>query len=76
MSRSITTDFQRQNINLRFELANDIIKYLKESENSNDMTGFLLRHENQDEDIMIDATMRARMVDWMIEVLTNFKCDD
>ena len=25
---------------------------------------------------MIDATMRARMVDWMIEVLTNFKCDD
>jgi hypothetical protein len=25
---------------------------------------------------MIDSTMRARMVDWMIEVLTNFKCDD
>jgi hypothetical protein len=24
----------------------------------------------------INATLRARMVDWMIEVLTNFKCDD
>lgn len=24
----------------------------------------------------IDGEMRARMVDWMIEVLTNFKCDD
>lgn len=24
----------------------------------------------------INSTLRARMVDWMIEVLTNFKCDD
>lgn len=24
----------------------------------------------------ITASLRARMVDWMIEVLTNFKCDD
>ena len=24
----------------------------------------------------ITPTLRARMVDWMIEVLTNFKCDD
>ena len=24
----------------------------------------------------MSASLRARMVDWMIEVLTNFKCDD
>ena len=24
----------------------------------------------------ITANLRARMVDWMIEVLTNFKCED
>lgn len=24
----------------------------------------------------ITANLRARMIDWMIEVLTNFKCDD
>ena len=24
----------------------------------------------------MNDTLRARMVDWMIEVLTNFKCDD
>lgn len=24
----------------------------------------------------ITPALRARMVDWMIEVLTNFKCDD
>ena len=24
----------------------------------------------------ITPTLRARMIDWMIEVLTNFKCDD
>ena len=29
----------------------------------------LLRHR-------ITPALRARMIDWMIEVLTNFKCDD
>ena len=24
----------------------------------------------------ITPALRARMIDWMIEVLTNFKCDD
>jgi hypothetical protein len=24
----------------------------------------------------MNGTLRARMIDWMIEVLTNFKCDD
>jgi len=30
---------------------------------------FLLRHK-------ITESLRARMIDWMIEVLTNFKCED
>ncbi len=25
---------------------------------------------------LITPALRARMIDWMIEVLTNFKCDD
>lgn len=41
-----------------------------------DTTNCLLRHENQDIEERIDGEMRARMVDWMIEVLTNFKTDD
>jgi len=24
----------------------------------------------------ISSQLRARMIDWMVEVLTNFKCDD
>jgi hypothetical protein len=33
------------------------------------MKDFLVRHD-------ITGGLRARMVDWMIEVLSNFKCDD
>lgn len=36
----------------------------------NDTTGCLDRHSQ------ITHCLRARMIDWMIEVLTNFKCDD
>jgi hypothetical protein len=32
--------------------------------------GCMERHEQ------INFCLRARMIDWMIEVLTNFKCDD
>jgi len=30
---------------------------------------FLVRHE-------VSESLRARMIDWMVEVLTNFKCED
>jgi len=71
MSRLLTSDLQRQNINVRHELNDDIDKYLRwlEKTQENDVTDCLGRHE-------ITPILRARMIDWMIEVLTNFRCDD
>lgn len=69
LSRKETTDEQRQNINVRHELNEDIDKYLRWYEEQVDVQGCLDRHK-------ITAALRARMVDWMIEVLTNFRCDD
>ena len=34
-----------------------------------DLTNYLHSHE-------ICGNIRARMVDWMVEVLTTYKCDD
>lgn len=47
----------------------DIDEYQRELEVLYSTQGSLNRHK-------ITAILRARMVDWMIEVLTNFKCDD
>jgi hypothetical protein len=71
MSRKFTNDVQRQNVNVRHELNDDIDKYLRELEvkDENDVTNCLARHK-------ITPALRARMIDWMIEVLTNFRCDD
>jgi len=56
-------------MNVRYELGLDIDKYLRELESTYDSAGSLDKHN-------ITPALRARMVDWMIEVLTNFKCDD
>jgi cyclin B len=69
MSRQLTNDFERQNINVRHDLSEDIDQYLRELEKTADSSNCLLNHA-------ITPVLRARMVDWMIEVLTNFKCDD
>lgn len=69
MSRDTTTDVERQGINVRHDLHKDIDKYLRTMEQQYDLKDFLNNHE-------INISLRARMVDWMIEVLTNFKCDD
>jgi hypothetical protein len=52
------------------DLAADIDKYLREYELQNDTSDCLASHPQ------ITESLRARMIDWMIEVLTNFKCDD
>lgn len=70
MSRELTTDIQRQNINVHTDLAADIDKYLRQIELDNDTSNCLANH------VQINDGLRARMIDWMIEVLTNFKCDD
>ena len=69
LSREHTTEVQRQNINVRADYAEDIDKYLRNLELSYETHGCLSRHK-------ITPALRARMVDWMIEVLTNFRCDD
>ena len=70
LPRETTTDVQRQNINMRADLAKDIDRYTRQLEDSYDTTNCLANHPD------ITGSLRARMVDWMIEVLTNFKCDD
>lgn len=69
LSRSDTTEFERQNINVDHELSSDIDQYLREVESHYDCSNCLQNHK-------ISAALRARMIDWMVEVLTNFKCDD
>ena len=55
---------------MRVELSQDVDKYLRELETQYDVTNCFERHPT------MNSILRARMVDWMIEVLTNFKCDD
>ena len=64
-----TSDIQRQNINVRTEFANDVQRYLRQKELEFDTKESLERHD-------ITPSIRARMVDWIIEVLTNFSCAD
>lgn len=54
---------------MRADFSEDIDKYLRQLELTYDTKNCLERHK-------ITPALRARMVDWMIEVLTNFRCDD
>ena len=56
-------------MNVKYELASDIDNYLRDAEQNFDTANCLARHE-------ITPYIRSRMVDWIIEVLTNFHCDD
>lgn len=57
------------NENLFSEYWNDIQRNLREEESKPefDVTDNLARHEVTD-------SLRSRMIDWMVEVLTNFRC--
>jgi hypothetical protein len=69
LSRQLTTEVERQNINVSTDYGSAIQNYLRELELSHPTEDNLIRHK-------ITPALRARMVDWMVEVLTNFKCDD
>ena len=69
LSRIETTEVERQNINILVEYSEQIDLYTRQLEKIYLTENSLSKHK-------ITATLRARMVDWMIEVLTNFKCDD
>lgn len=69
LPRDSTHDVERQNLNLQAEYADHIDQYTRQLESQYTTEQCLLNHK-------ITPALRARMVDWMIEVLTNFKCDD
>lgn len=69
LSRLETTEIDRQNINIKVEYGESIELYTRQLEEIYITENCLAKHK-------ITPTLRARMIDWMIEVLTNFKCDD
>lgn len=69
LSRQETTEIERQNINIRVEYGESIELYSRMLEEVYETGNCLVKHK-------ITPALRARMIDWMIEVLTNFKCDD
>lgn len=69
LSRETTTEIGRQNINVNMEYGESIMSYTRELEIEHLSEDSLRKHK-------ITPALRARMIDWMIEVLTNFKCDD
>lgn len=69
LSRETTTEIQRQNINVNTEYGQSIMEYTRMLELNFLTENSLMKHK-------ITPALRARMIDWMIEVLTNFKCDD
>ena len=69
LSREETTEIQRQNINVNTEYGESMMTYMRQLELEHLTNDCLIKHK-------ITPALRARMIDWMIEVLTNFKCDD
>lgn len=63
------TEIDRENIHVNDHYGEDIKQYMKQLEGMQPITDCLSGHK-------ITSNLRSRMVDWMIEVLTNFKCDD
>ena len=65
----VTKKQETLNSKLLEEYGSDINEYLKQIERKTQMSEFLLNHE-------ISEGYRAKMIDWMVEVLTTFKCHD
>ncbi len=68
-NRKLTTEIDRENIHVAENFGEDIKTYMRQLEVMQPVDDCLLKHK-------ITPALRGRMVDWMIEVLTNFKCDD
>lgn len=64
-----STEVEKQSINAINSYGIEIDRNMKELESNHSIEGCLTKHE-------ILPELRARMVDWMVEVLTNFQCND
>jgi cyclin B len=66
----ITDPKEKAKLNLLSDYGEDIDRYLKQLVELNGIqNGHLLNHK-------ITGVYRAKMIDWMVEVLTAFKCSD
>ena len=63
------TEIERETAHVCANYGEDIDIYQRELEIQFNTKDCLIKHK-------ITPALRSRMVDWMIEVLTNFKCDD
>jgi hypothetical protein len=63
------TEIEREIEHVSLNYASDITAHMSYAQKDNIYSGMLEGHE-------LTPVLRARMIDWMIEVLTNFKCDD
>ena len=65
------SEIERETLHVNVQYGIEIDDYQRELENEAafDTSACLSRHK-------VTPNLRARMIDWMIEVLTNFKCDD
>eukprot|EP00826_Nyctotherus_ovalis_P009376 TRINITY_DN12471_c0_g1_i3.p1 TRINITY_DN12471_c0_g1~~TRINITY_DN12471_c0_g1_i3.p1 ORF type:complete len:255 (-),score=44.80 TRINITY_DN12471_c0_g1_i3:28-792(-) len=63
------TDIEQQTLNIFQEYGEEIEQYQRSSEGNYATEECLKIHD-------ITPALRAKMVDWMIEVLTSFKCSD
>jgi predicted nuclease with TOPRIM domain len=54
---------------LKKDYGSEIAEHLMKMESRNNVTDFLSQHK-------VSADYRAKMVDWIVEVLTTFKCSD
>jgi hypothetical protein len=61
---------ERAKLNLLTDYGDDIDSYLKQLAELNGIkNGHLLNHK-------VTGIYRAKMIDWMVEVLSAFKCSD
>eukprot|EP00826_Nyctotherus_ovalis_P061873 TRINITY_DN8853_c0_g3_i1.p1 TRINITY_DN8853_c0_g3~~TRINITY_DN8853_c0_g3_i1.p1 ORF type:complete len:396 (-),score=95.83 TRINITY_DN8853_c0_g3_i1:129-1316(-) len=63
------TDLEQQTINIIQEYGKEIEHYEKQLEESNEVKDCLAKHG-------ITPQMRAKMINWMVEVLASFKTND
>src|SRR4051812_37928674 len=64
-----STEIERECHHVNVNYGVEIDEYQRELEKEFNTANSLNRHK-------VTAALRSRMIDWMIEVLTNFKCDD
>jgi len=69
VARTSGSEIEREILHVQLNFGASIDRYLRESEVRHSSRDFLLRHK-------ITPVLRSRMIDWMVEVMTNFRCDD